>query len=224
MRHIAASGTLHWPSRQYNGATLAKAKTKDGLLETQGDINRRKRKPHARNPWLSMENQRAFLEELRQKHSIALEDQRGWRAIGHREVNEMGGRGLLARYPSLMAALAAVYPEMDWDVTKCRKQVPFGYWDAEKSGKEAFADRVGSFLKRAQSRYSIRRGEEWSRISHKQLHAIPGAHRLLRRHALPQLLQIAFPDGKWKEMERPSGRRRAEQRWLAVQTKSIFFG
>lgn len=71
-----------------------------------------------------------------------------WYTVTREQVRVKGGGGLIARYPSMEAALKAIYPEVAWDSSKFISTVrnPSGYWadiEHQREFLEKTAQRLG---------------------------------------------------------------------------------
>lgn len=161
--------------------------------------------------WLEQKNRRHFLELVAAHFDVKSPE--GWRRVRRRDVRRLGGEQLLALYPSFYAALEDTFPEMEWNVLRCRAHVPLGYWDDEKH--------VRDFIKHLEVLYHLEKEEDWLRVSRDQVIAVDHGSTLLKRMPLKDALRVVYPDRNW-EGELKMSSKRAAQRWMHLQVAHLF--
>jgi len=138
-----------------------------------------------RNYWTSIENQRAFLEDLANSLGFDIHDLQRWYALELKDYQGRGGSGLLNLYRnSPSAMLKAVFPELEWLPWKF-STMPRRIWE----DKEA----MHSALKLIKTTFSIKSDEEWRRLSPAQLQQLGLAQVVAKAGGLPALLE-KYPD------------------------------
>lgn len=145
-----------------------------------------------RNYWASLENQRAFLEDLAKKIGLKENDMSGWYKVTNKVVFDNGGHGLLDQYDgNLPRLLQAVYPDYSFDSWKFSRRIG-------KVTKDPKA--LNDFLTQVESRLGIKNPSEWYRISPDQF-AQMGLERFFQswRRGLFESLKERYPNEKWSE-------------------------
>jgi len=169
-----------------------------------------------RGHWDSAERRLEFLQGFAAARGIRTAAD--WKKVTLDQLVEAGGAGLLARYPSVLAALNDILGE-DWRPADCRPQAPRRYWQE--------AENVGRFLRELKVRYRISTAEDWARISREQV-IEAGGRTLLDSMRLVDALDFAEPDQRWHdrmaglEKTSVSATKKSSQRWLRTQLLAIF--
>lgn len=144
-----------------------------------------------KNYWASMENQRAFMDELGKELGIQEGDRAAWYNVTWQQVMDRGGRGILQRYKgSLAALLQAVYTDYEW--------TPWNFTRtpvATSSDPDVLQKAISS----AETALNIEKREDWYRVSAAQLDAL-GISSIFKRHGgLVNVLKKVYPDQQWDE-------------------------
>lgn len=164
--------------------------------------------------WDSPTNRRKFMEEIVDELGITCQE--GWRRVTPKHFQTRNAGGLLARYASIYSLLKDTFPEEVWDAARCRPHVSCSYWED--------ADKVKAVLEEVAREFSVEEPQDWYRISKDQVATIPKGRSLLTAMPLLDALCVAYEDIPW-DAERFSKRvKKAEQRWLFVQTRFLFPG
>ena len=142
-----------------------------------------------RNYWLSLDNQRTFLDELAKKLGMKEGDKEQWYKVPNRVIIENGGKALLKRYnDSLHEALKHIYPEFNWMLWK--------FHFRGRMSDEAVVSIVGE----TERLLGIKSGREWSRVTLDQLrfHGLLALSRLEVGQLL-SALRKKYPGESWTE-------------------------
>jgi len=153
-------------------------------------------RPHVeKNHWASLDNQRAFLDELAvQAFKVPPNaDLSHWYKINNKDLLKNGASGLLKRYNgSIVALLSTVYPEYTFQAWKFGS-TPKGWWDSK--------DNVNAFIEYLRNELQIEKGdfEPWYNLTADQLVKHGGGGGLLERYggSISTLLADVFPDHDW---------------------------
>jgi len=145
-----------------------------------------------RSHWASLENQRAFMDELGKKLNIKEGDRAPWYNVSAQLIAENGGSGLMALYHNVpSAALGAIYPDFKWDPLKFAK-APRHYWRS-MANQRAFMDRLGDEL-------GFPKGdlEGWYKVPTLKFIEMGGSALLSRYDgSLSSALEAIYPEHKW---------------------------
>ena len=158
--------------------------------EHSWDLSRFAIKP--RQYWSSLENQRAFMDEMGDK--LGLKDLDGWYAITVANVIPLGAKSILNLYnSSLSKLLMSIYPNHHWDISKFSSR-PRNYWSSLEKQK-LFVDELGKKIG-VNSEADM---DKWYEIS-VEFFQKNGGYGLLIYHkkSLPKLLAAIYPNYNWQ--------------------------
>lgn len=138
-----------------------------------------------RGYWTSQKSRREFMDDVAKKFNV--ESPADWTRVKTKDVEDMGGSGLLAKYNgSLFKTLEATYPELDLDVVACRGVLPNYYWDEAKNRRK--------FLQGFAERHGIKGADDWKNFTWADV-GDEGGHGLLKRFSnLFEAIRDAFPE------------------------------
>ena len=145
-----------------------------------------------RNYWKSMENQRSFLEFVKQQFNLQTKED--WYQLTARKVRLVKGGGtFITLYKgSLHRALKAVYPEETWWISNFRSFPPY-YWHN--------LERQYEFLEDYYHSNNMQNMEEWHKVSISDFTRTRGGYALLRFHrTLFSVLLKMYPNYPWNPL------------------------
>ena len=165
----------------------------------------------------SLEEQRAFLDDVAKRRGHDVGDMAQWYGLTQREFIALGGGGLLARYGnSLPRLLRAVYAELSWDEMQFIK-APQGYW-SDVAHQRRFVDELGRSLGFGEGQREL-----WYGVPNK-LVIEHGGSRLLAvyKGSLSALLAVVYNDFQWDPLRFSKGSTKTY--WISNdnQTKFMF--
>lgn len=150
--------------------------------------------------WSEAANRRMFMDSIAEKYNVS--SAADWKRVTTVTVQQEGGSGLLAKYPTFTALLQDIYqdrPEMiSEDARDLRHVLPSGYWERQEN--------VHAFLENSKDTLYIKEPSDWARVSLSQIRDLPGGTALLNQMKLIDALRFAYPDILWKEVEFESPR------------------
>ena len=168
--------------------------------------------------WASIENQRAFMDDLGRKLGMKEGEREGWYAVSYQQLSDHDALSLVAFYNgSVPDLLAAVYPDFDWKLWKFVRRPRL----VRKSPK-AFPE----LLEAVEKALDIKKPSEWYRITQEQLATI-GLRSVVVKHfgELLRALEKRYPEEKWDpSLFLGRGYRKASQRWLHTLLERLFVG
>jgi len=128
------------------------------LFEVYPEINwneLRFRRIFPRYFWNSLENRRSFLDSV--SYRLQIKTQRDWKKIAYKEMKEWQISLLTQSYRNnIFSMLVDVYPEINWDILKCRSRIPQHFWKSLQNKKKFLNDLANS--------YNIRDKEDLEKI------------------------------------------------------------
>lgn len=163
--------------------------------------------------WKEADNRREFLDSI--ARTLQIEEPKDWKNVKEETVRSLGGSRFLSRYKNLFEALQDVYPEHDWDVFKCRRKLPAGYWKSKAN--------ILSFMEKVKRTYRIKKKEDWYRISVKQILDLRGGH-LMAQMKLVDALRTSYPDEEWDAEECAKRVKKSSQMMLANSASALLPG
>lgn len=174
--------------KRYNGSLTAL------LMSVYPNLNwtpwkfRRTKKDY----WASVENQRAFLEDLSRRLGFPSGSPEPWYNMTIRTLQDRGGGGLVERYNgSLQNLLLTVYPEYNWDISRFPRSLKHSY-DTLNGQREFLKDLAGK----------LGFGENlsgWYEFGQKEIIAHGGGSLLEKYNKSHyELLTTVFPDHNWE--------------------------
>jgi len=89
--------------------------------------------------WNDIDNQRAFIEYIIDRHNIQKEED--WNEIFTQDLIKSNGRGFIRLYPSMRDALRTIYPDKPWDMVS---QLPFNKIGANTKYRTILEDIIAS--------------------------------------------------------------------------------
>lgn len=161
--------------------------TRSEVVEEQRKLALRQRNGQRvpRGYWMDAANGRRYLGELAARMGVRKPED--WVNVRYRDVENSGGRGLLARYGTLLAALEALHPEEDFSALAAAQRAPPRHWDSAEE-RRRFLDEVAAQL-------GITAPEGWRDVSCHRLASMGGAGLLARySHSVFRLLQDTYPE------------------------------
>jgi len=164
------------------------------------------------NYWQSIENQRKFFDDFAKKQKICQPSD--WSKVNYKKVVQEGGQSILNQYPSLLAALETIYPELEWGIYSQRVIIPQNYWNDIANVKE--------FIEKLRDSYHIQQDEDWYRISIKQIQQAGGTALIAKYNSLCDILKAVYPDKKWDKKNFQRRHKRSAQRWMFLQVQKAF--
>jgi len=145
-----------------------------------------------RNHWADFENQKVFVENLREKLKIKEGEIDPWYNVTYKTVVANGGGGLLTLYDGRFPVLLQkVYPELKFDMWR----FPRGSLRIAKDSPE-----MEEVLSKIEKGLHIKSPIEWQRVSLEQianLDARFGKVFLGRRNLLAESLTLRYPKENW---------------------------
>lgn len=150
--------------------------------------------------WASVENQRAFMDDVGRQLGFREGELDRWYAVSTQIFIDHGGKSILQRYnDSLSTILTNIYPEHNWDPLRFTK-VPQNYW-ASKANQRAFLDALARKL-------DFKEGEfgGWYNVSHRILRD-NGGRGLLEHYngSIAELITSIYPEHDWHIWRFPRG-------------------
>ena len=144
-----------------------------------------------KNYFQSKENQKEFLEKIKEKYQIKTEED--WSRIGNKIIIQEGGRSLLRNKKSFTAILEANYPESSLhDFNK----YPKNYWSSIDHQKE--------FFKEKERELNFSSKKEWNKISKNEFNKLGGRKILNNYKNYIDMLETIYPDENWTITEFPT--------------------
>ena len=168
----------------------------------------RKHVPHGH--WKSLENQRKFMDSVASKLKIETPEQ--WKNVSKKEIEEMGGRGLMAKYTSLFSLLSTVYPEHTWDIFIQRMRVPHNFWKS-KDNQRQFMDSLAK-------EFNIQSPEGWKNVTVSMIKQKGGWAILQQYPTYFDLLQSVYPEFSWDPLLHTN--RVPHKFWQSMENKRKF--
>ena len=159
--------------------------------------------------WLSIENQRDFLERFSQHHQFKSFDD--WYKVSQDSIIQFGGASLLSKHSwSLYKVLQVIYPDHPWIIT-----------NFPNVKKHKIID-IRSVLLDFQKIFLIRRKEDWYRLSKPLLMANHPFGCTIKNPSLYSTLREAHPDQVWKLFNFNNRIKKSAQRWLCICLESLY--
>ena len=152
--------------------------------EENWNIFNRKRLPN--DFWNSLENQRKFMNFVKQKLNIQkMED---WYSVKTLDIKELGGSRLLHIYPSIEDLFTTIFPNYEWDFTKFVK-VPSFFWKNVNNQK--------IWLQNLGEKLNIKELSEWQNYSSKTIIENGGRGLIDEYQNYFDMLSGIYPDYNW---------------------------
>lgn len=142
--------------------------------------------------WLSMDNQKAFMDALGKKLGFSLGNLEPWYKVTNQVMVDNGGSRILAIYKSsIPSLLEKVYPQYLWESWKFPRRN-----ESVLKDPEAVAD----ILALLESHLSIKDPKAWYRVTDSQLRTFEGSRVFVKnRAALLDALRVRYPAERWDE-------------------------
>ena len=162
-----------------------------------------------RHFWDNLENQRKFLDEIARIYNIT--DVRGWYDISIDTISSHNGRGLINKYSGNLYKLLTVnYPEYNFNIFLTSSTRKFQSVEKRKL--------IEILIKK----FSIRKLDDWYRISVDQLYKIESGSIIYTNGGLFTLLKNFFIEEKWSFSSFKQKLKKSKQRWLIICLESFF--
>lgn len=184
---------------------------KDAVEECFPDIGGISLKTRPKDYWKDIQNQRQFFNDLGKKLNIENVDD--WNQVSSSTIMEHRGWWIFNEYRTVIEALSAVYPEVEWEESR-RTRYPRFYWNSKEN--------VENFLKKITEHLKIEHSDDWYRVSSIQIRALGGGGLLIKYKSLYNLLTEFYPEIDWDESRLKMRDKRSAQRWLFLQVKELF--
>ena len=140
--------------------------------------------------WKNPDNHRLLMDSI--VKNMGLDSPLDLQGVQKKDILAHGGRSLFQFYPTLYQALCAIYPEYEWDMFAF-KPFPKNFWK-ERTIQRAFLDRFAE-------KHGIQKGEDWKRVSSRQIHESGGASILKQYSTIYDMLSTLYPEHSWDVFE-----------------------
>jgi len=170
-----------------------------------------------RNYWVSMENQRRFMDDLGLKLGIPPGDYAAWYKVSYKTIIENGGNTIFKKHQSSISAVfEAIYPEYKWDKLRFA-QVPRNYW-ASPPHQRAYLDLLGVKLGIEETNAST--FERWYQLTSKMTIENGGAGLLAHYNgSVSKMLSAVFPSFPWDSKRFPKA---PQNFWDSLENQKMF--
>jgi len=140
--------------------------------------------------WMSVDNQRSFMDTLAKKLGFKEGDTAAWYNVSHQTLHENGGASLLDQYGgSLPDLLAKVYPHFEWQMWRFPR----------RTGRvRSDPDGLQSLLASVEQSLAIKTPRDWYRVTKEQLESLR-VHAIFNKRSgdLLRVLKERYPDEVW---------------------------
>lgn len=161
--------------------------------------------------WNDMNHRRKFMDWVGSE--LKVKDMRGWYRIKSRDIQQLGGAGLLNCYEkSLASALISIYPEHDWNPLDF-ENIPKGTFDNEKL--------VKVYLEWLAKELNLEDLDGWMSVSTQQLKQKGAIYLVDKYGGLRSLLTNFFPNHHWNFSNETTNSSK-KQIHLAKSVRSLF--
>ena len=118
-----------------------------------------------------------------------------WAACTRRFFCDNGGRGIISEYKTFWDMLKTVYPNENWEIKKCRKQVSRNHWQTEQNKIE--------FMNDFAIKNDIKSPSDWAKVSVKKFSQAGGNSLLQYYPNFKALVEDVYPDIDWTTVKFP---------------------
>lgn len=162
------------------------------------------------NYWVLKENQKKYLDSIKEKYNIKSNVQWKSKLI----INEIrkNASGMLAHYPTFYDCLKENYPEEDWS-NFISKKYSKDYWSDSNN--------IIQFRDRLCKHFAINDVNDWYRLSQEQIVSQGGRH-LLTKYGFIGMLKTFYPGFDWDIKLLKNAKKKSTQRLLFTQVKKLF--